>query len=143
MSNQDPSSVARAWLDAFNASDWEKTKSFLSPDSVYEEHGSQRHIEGTDAIMEVYEAWKTAMPDVKGNLTNTYTNGDKVALELTWEGTHTGALVTPAGTIPASGKRQRTPGVMTLEIQAGKIRKSSNYFDMLTFLQQIGAAPAQ
>jgi steroid delta-isomerase-like uncharacterized protein len=83
------------------------------------------------------------MPDVKGNVTNTYTSGDKVALEMAWDGTHTGPLVTPGGTIPASGKRQHTPGVMTLEVQAGKIRKSSNYFDMLTFLQQIGAAPTQ
>jgi predicted ester cyclase len=73
------------------------------------------------------------MPDVKGNVTNTYTSGDKVALEMAWDGTHTGPLVTPGGTIPASGKRQHTPGVMTLEVQAEKIRKSSNYFDMLTF----------
>ena len=142
MSNQDAPSIAHAWLDAFNSSDWQTAQAYLASDSVYEEYGTQRHVEGSQAIVDLYQAWKAAMPDVKGNVTNTYTSGDKVALEMAWDGTHTGPLVTPGGTIPASGKRQHTPGVMTLEVQAGKIRKSSNYFDMLTFLQQIGAAPA-
>ena len=142
MSNQDAAGVAQAWLDAFNASDWEKTKAFLASDSVYEEHGTQRRVEGSEAIVQLYQAWKTAMPDVEGKVANTYSSGNKVALELTWEGTQTGPLETPNGTIPASGKRQVTPGVMTVEVQGGKIQKSSNYFDMLTFLRQIGAAPA-
>ena len=142
MSNQDAAGVAQGWLDAFNSSDWDKARAHLSSDSIYEEYGTQRHLQGSEAIINLYQAWKTAMPDVKGNVANTYTSGNKVALELTWEGTHTGPLVTPSGTIPASGKHQRTPGVMTLEVQGGKIQKSSNYFDMLTFLQQIGAAPA-
>jgi steroid delta-isomerase-like uncharacterized protein len=143
MSNQDATTVARGWLDAFNASDWTKAKAHLAPNSVYEEYGTQRRIEGSDAIIELYQGWKTAMPDVKGNLTNVYSSGDKVALELTWDGTQTGPLQTPDGAIPASGKRQHTPGVMTIEVQGGRISKSSNYFDMLTFLQQIGAAPGQ
>lgn len=142
MSNQDALAVAHAWLDAFNSSDWEKAKAYLASDSVYEEYGTQRHIEGSDAIVQLYQAWKAAMPDVEGTVTNTYTSGSKVALELAWDGTHTGPLVTPGGTIPASGKRQHTPVIMTVEVEGGKIRKSSNYFDMLTFLQQIGAAPA-
>jgi steroid delta-isomerase-like uncharacterized protein len=142
MSNQDATSIAKEWLEAFNRADWQRTKDYLAPNSIYDEHGTQRHIQGSEAIIATYQSWKAAMPDVQGKVINTYQSGDKVALELTWEGTHTGPLETPSGTIPASGKSQKTPGVMTLEVSNGKIQKSSNYFDMLSFLQQIGAAPA-
>ena len=72
---------------------------------------------------------------------NVLTSGDTVALEVTWEGTQTGPLETPNGPIAASGKRQKTPGVWSLDIVGGKVQASRQYFDMLTFLQQIGAAP--
>jgi len=141
MTNQDAAGVAHGWLDAFNSSDWEKAKAHLSSDSVYEEYGTQRHLEGSEAIIQLYQAWKTAMPDVKGKLANTYTSGNKVALELTWEGTHTGPLVTPGGTIPASGKHQETRAAMVFTFQGDRIKESHQYFDLMTLLRQIGALP--
>jgi steroid delta-isomerase-like uncharacterized protein len=142
MTEQENIQVARAFLEAFNAGDWARVKASLVPDSVYEELGTQRRIEGSDAIMEAYRGWKTAMPDARGNVRNAFSGGNSVALEVVWEGTQTGPLQTPGGTIPASGKKQTTPGVFTVEVEGGKIKSSRNYFDMLTFLQQIGAAPA-
>lgn len=134
--------VARAHLDAFNGADWAGLKGSLASDSVYDEHGTQRHIEGADAIVAAFKAWKTAMPDVTGTVRNVLTSGDSVALEVTWEGTHTGPLETPSGSIAASGKRQKTPGIWSIDVKEGKVQSSRQYFDMLTFLQQIGAAPA-
>ena len=80
------------------------------------------------------------MPDVKGTVTSAIESGQQVALEVTWEGTHTGELMTPQGTIPPSGKRQKTPAAFIFEYQNGELKQSRHYFDMLTFLQQIGAA---
>jgi steroid delta-isomerase-like uncharacterized protein len=134
--------VAETFLNGFNKSDWKAVRAVLADDSVYEEHGTQRRIEGADATMGVYQAWKTAMPDVRGVVQNVATAGDTALVELVWEGTHTGPLETPTGTVPASGKSQRTPGVFSIDVKNGVIATSRNYFDMLTFLQQIGAAPA-
>ena len=106
------------------------------------EHGTQRRIEGVDAIIDAYKAWKTAMPDVQGSVQKAATSGDSAILEVVWEGTHTGPLETPNGTIPASGKSQRTPGAFSVDVKDGVITSSRNYFDILTLLQQIGAAPA-
>ena len=138
----DAASAAEAFLNAFNNSDWDALRAAMTDNSVYEEYGTQRRIEGADAIMDVYKAWKTAMPDVKGIIQGVATSGDSAMIELVWEGTQTGPLETPDGTIPASGKSQRTPGVFSVDVQDGAIVGSRNYFDMLTFLQQIGAAPA-
>jgi len=66
--------------------------------------------------------------------------GQQVVLEIMLEGTQTGELLTGQGTIPASGNRQRTPAAWIFDYQSGQLRESRHYFDMLTFLLQIGAA---
>jgi len=80
------------------------------------------------------------MPDVKGTVTRALEDGQRVVLEMTWEGTQTGELVTAQGTIPPSGKRHKTPAAFIFDYDRGELRQSRHYFDMLTFLQQIGAA---
>ncbi len=140
MSEQDNIKLVQGWLTAFGASDWDTVESSLASDHVYEEFGTQRRIEGSGSIVDVMRAWKVAMPDVKGNVRNVVASGDSVVMELTWEGTHTGTLVTADGEIPASGKKQVTPGAMSVEVVNGKMQSSRNYFDLMTFLQQIGAA---
>jgi predicted ester cyclase len=57
-------------------------------------------------------------------VTSAVASGNATALELTWKGTHTGPLVTAAGTIPPSGKRQETPGAIFFTFEGGKIKES-------------------
>ncbi len=52
----------------------------------------------------------------------------------------TGPLATPDGEIPASGKHQTTPAVLISDYDGDQLKESRHYFDMLTLLQQIGAA---
>ena len=114
--------VAKAHLEAFNGADWAGLRASMAGDSVYDEHGTQRHIEGADAIVALFKAWKTAMPDVVGTVRNVLTSGETVALEVTWQGTQTGPLETPNGTIAASGKRQTTPGIWSIDVKDGKVQ---------------------
>ena len=60
---------------------------------------------------------------------------------MTWKGTHTGPLATPQGTLPASGKRQKTPAAFFFTFEGDKIKESRHYFDSMTLLKQIGAQP--
>jgi predicted ester cyclase len=78
------------------------------------------------------------MPDVKGTVTNACATGDTVVIEVTWKGTHTGPLQGPRGTIPATGKQQTTRSAWIMNCDVGKIKESRNYFDRLSFLQQLG-----
>jgi len=81
------------------------------------------------------------MPDVKGTVTGAVAGDNQVVLELTWRGTQTGPLVTPGGTIPASGKSQATPAAWVFDFTGDKIMESRQYFDMMSLMQQIGAIP--
>ncbi len=141
MGEQDVIRLARDAVDAFNESDWDRSRAQLTANTVYNELGTQRSLKGPDEILGALQAWKQAMPDVKGTVTNAVASGNTVTLEVTWRGTHTGPLVSPAGTLPPSGKSQTTPSAWVLEYDGDKIRESRHYFDMVTFLTQIGAMP--
>jgi steroid delta-isomerase-like uncharacterized protein len=133
--------LARRQVDAFNTGDWEQLQAGLAVDSLYDEFGTQRKIEGPEKIVELFKAWKTAFPDAVGTVTSAMASGSKAALEVTWSGTHSGPLVTAEGSIPASGKRQETPAAVFFTFEGDKIKESRHYFDSMTLLKQIGAQP--
>ena len=139
----DLTTIAREAVEAFNASDWERTKAIMTHDYVYNEVGTQRRIQGPEEVVAALQGWKEAMPDVTGSVTNALASGNTVTLEVTWEGTQTGPLEGPMGTIPASGRRQVTSSAWILTFEGEKIKESNHYFDMLSLLTQIGAIPGQ
>ena len=141
MGEQEIIAVAEGIVGAFNDSDWDRSRVPLTPSTVYNEVGTQRSLKGPDEILEALKGWKQAMPDVKGTVTNSFARGNTVTLEVTWKGTQTGPMVTPDGTIPASGKSQTTPSAWILEFEGDKVKESRHYFDMVTLLTQIGAMP--
>ncbi len=131
--------IAREHVTAFNSGDWEKLRAGLAADARYDEFGTQRMVEGPDKIVELFKGWKTAFPDAAATVTSAVASGNKAGLEVTWKGTHTGPLVTPEGTIPASGKSQETPGAIFFTFEDDKVKESRQYFDSMTLLKQIGA----
>jgi steroid delta-isomerase-like uncharacterized protein len=141
LTTDDLAKIARDQIDAFNKGDWEQMRALLTSDARYHELGTEREIEGPDQIVELFQGWKTAFPDAAGTVTNAVASGNSVVLEVTWTGTHTGPLVTSAGTIPASGKRQDTPAAVLYLFEGDKIKASRHYFDAMTLLKQIGAQP--
>jgi steroid delta-isomerase-like uncharacterized protein len=138
---QDLIVTARGAVDAFNASDWGRYEATLAPGSLYDEVGTSRRVEGAGDIISCLQAWKAAMPDVTGSVTNAFATGNTVILEVTWKGTHTGPLQGPKGSIPATGKQQTTRASWVLSFEGGKVKESRHYFDMLSFMQQLGILP--
>lgn len=138
MTEQDLIQAARGVVEAFNASDWEGYKAALTSDSVYDEVGTSRRVQGAGNIIQHMQGWKVGMPDVKGTVTNTYATGNTVVVELTWKGTHTGPLEGPTGTVQATGKQQTTRSSWVLNFDGGKVKESRQYFDMLSLMQQLG-----
>lgn len=137
--NVGPEKVARRIVAAHSASDWAGVRESLAPGSVYEEYGTQRRIEGPDAIVAALQAWKKAFPDVEGTVDNALTAGNTVSIEITWRGTHTGPLETANGSLPASGKAFAFHTAWIMDVQNEKVVGSRHYFDLATLLQQIGA----
>lgn len=134
--------VARRLLDAFNAADWDTFRATLAPDGVLEEVPTGRRAEGADAIVALMQGWKRAFPDGRGTVRNLFGSGNAALLEVDWDATHTGPLVTEQGSIPPSGKSVRIDTVLVLEVEGDQAKLTRHYFDLLQILTPIGAVPA-
>ena len=141
MSEAEAVRIARENVDAWTAGDWDRLRAALAPDVVYDEVGSQRRLVGVNDFVQSYQAWKRAGPDGKGTVMRALASGDTVLIEVTWTATQTGPMETPKGPIPPSGKQWNLRGAQVITVKDGKIKELRQYFDMLTILQQIGAAP--
>jgi steroid delta-isomerase-like uncharacterized protein len=126
-------------IDAFNGADWDRMRTHLADDVTYSETGTGRRIEGADAYLELCHGWRDAFPDVAGTITDS-AGGDGVAvLEIRWQGTHTGPLMTPAGVLPPSGNRVEADASFWARYDGDRIRELHHHLDVLTLLQQVGA----
>ena len=129
-------------LEAFNEANWPRFREALAPDVTYEETGTGRRLEGTEAYMAALEGWKRAIPDVHCTIRNRIAAGDTAGFELVWEGTHSGPLDSKGGAIPASGKQIRVLAALASTSQGNKVKSVRHYLDVLTLLHQIGAIPS-
>jgi steroid delta-isomerase-like uncharacterized protein len=134
--------IAKAAVTAYNDKDWNKGKDILAADAVYDEKGTRRRIQGAGEIIEAWQGWAKAFPDSKATFVRAFESGDTAVLELVWKGVHTGPLQTPTGTIPPSNKPIELPACQIVQVEGGKVKSATHYFDMLTMLTQIGATGA-
>jgi steroid delta-isomerase-like uncharacterized protein len=128
-------------ITAFNHADWDSIRPLIAPDLVYAETGTGRRVEGADAYFEALTGWRDAVPDVTGTIRNVVASDDTVAQEIVWEGTHTGALQTPGGTLEPTGNHIRIDATAWYRFDDGLIQEVHHHLDLLTLLQQIGALP--
>ena len=131
--------IAKDAITAFNQKDWNRIRALYALDAVYDEKATQRRIQGPDQIIESLRMWTTAFPDANGTIVRELVVGDIAVLELVWNGTHTGPLQTPAGSIAASSRSIQIPACSVMQIEGEKIKLDTHYFDLLTLLTQIGS----
>jgi steroid delta-isomerase-like uncharacterized protein len=131
--------VAREQIEAFNAGDWDRFQATIAQDCVYDEPGTQRHAEGSDAIVELNRGWKETFPDAHGTVERAVAANGTVTLEIVWEGTQEGALPTPEGELPPSHRRVKIKAAQVFDVEGDKIKEAHHYFDMAGMLQQLGA----
>ena len=131
--------VARENVEAFNAADWDRFGATMSEDCVYDEPGTQRHVEGVDGIVEINRGWRETFPDAHGTIERAIAADGTATLEITWEGTQAGPLQTPEGELPPSNRHVTVKAAQVFDIEGDKIKEAHHYFDMAGMLQQIGA----
>ena len=132
--------AAKAPELAYNDKNWTAVRASMTSDVVYDEVGTHRRVQGTDQVIALWQGWAKALPDSRCIFHGAIASGSSVSLELTWHGTHTGPLETPAGTIEPTGKPIEIRACVVCELEGDKTRVQRHYFDMATLLRQIGVA---
>jgi steroid delta-isomerase-like uncharacterized protein len=128
-------------IEAFNRADWDSMRAHLTPDVHYEETGTGRRVDGADPYIALCQGWREAFPDVAGTVRTALTGDGIAVLEIGWEGTHTGPLETPGGSVAATGNRVSIEASFWARYEGDRIADARHHVDVLMLLQQVGALP--
>lgn len=136
----DARQLGAKFVDAFNSHDEARIRELNGENVVFEAPGEIR-LEGRDAATEYAMAWLRAFPDARLTVTNELADGDWVAQEFTFEGTHEDTLSSPSGDIPATHKRLDGRGVQIFKVEGEVVTDTRLYFDQVDVMTQLGLMP--
>jgi steroid delta-isomerase-like uncharacterized protein len=139
MPTSDAERVLEAWAMAWSSHDTEKVLSLFTDDCVYEDVTFGAISRGKEELRTFVDGVFAGIPDLKVDLTTHFAAGTWAGMEWVMSGTHKGDF--PG--MPATGKRFSIRGVTILELQAGKIRRNSDYWDAAGVMRQVGLLPSQ
>lgn len=138
---QDNATIVRAHYDAFNQRDVAKDLTLVTDDVKWMNVPFNVNYTGRTGYREFLNNWTTAMPDCKVEVTNVIGGEEWTVVEFIGRGTHSGPLVGPQGTIPATQKKLDLKFCELLRIKDGQIAEAHLYFDGATMLRQFGLLP--
>lgn len=133
----DVDKVLKDYLTALNSHDAEKIASLWMDDGVLDDVASGTVTRGKKELNTSFNDIFTAFPDVEWELKSFFSTGDHIASEWVETGTQTGDW----SGIPATGKSYSIRGASLMELHQGKISRETSYWNLASFLQQLGLMP--
>ena len=138
----DNSSIAQQLYSFWNERNFDGVADLMASDGEIVLVGSGTRFEGPQGGREFSQMWADGFPDGEVTIDDVIAAGDKVVVQHTGRGTHTGPLRSPGGEIPATGRSVTLQLCDVFRIENGKIRSCHSYFDSASLLTQIGVMPA-
>ncbi|HEU4513245.1 MAG TPA: ester cyclase [Nocardioidaceae bacterium] len=134
----DNATLVRSLFDAWNNRDFDAVARDVDANCTIVDMGSGRTVQGPDGFVAFNTALFEAMPDAQFTLDHLTAQGETVVVEYTGRGTHTGDLVLPAGTVPATGRSITVHVCEIDEIRNDKITSARVYVDSGAVMAQLG-----
>jgi steroid delta-isomerase-like uncharacterized protein len=103
------------------------------PDAIAHGLGSEPDVMGVDGFKEYFRTLQSALTDIRIEVQETITEGDKAAARVLVRAKHTGGSLS----IPAKGNDVEFSGVVITRLKDGKITEAWNYFDFATMYKQM------
>jgi steroid delta-isomerase-like uncharacterized protein len=136
----DPRQIGAKFVEAFNAHDEAAIRALNGENVVFEAPGDV-HIKGREAATAYAMSWLRAFPDARQTVTNELVDGNWVAQEFTFQGTHEDTLSSPTGDIPATHNRLSGRGVQVFKVEGDVVTDTRLYFDQVQVMTQLGLMP--
>lgn len=127
--------------ETFNAHDIDGFTSVLADDVVFRAPG-EMNGHGKAACAQFFAGWFGAFPDAGVQVHGLHIAGDAAIEEGTFTGTHQGALHSPAGDIPPTGRPVTVDYIQVLRFRDGKHISFNLMYDRLALLEQLAIIPA-
>jgi steroid delta-isomerase-like uncharacterized protein len=90
-----------------------------------------------EGFRQLGEVFKTAMSDMRHDVTRSWEVGDTGIVEAVFSGRHTGPLITPEGTVPATGNEVSFPYADFFQVRDGKVVSHRIYWDNAAMMAQL------
>ena len=126
-----------ALLDAWNAHDTERLKTFFDPQYEGVDVANPGLQRGVTEAQQRIETYLRAFPDLNFTLDDTVLQGAQVVLMWTAHGTHRGVFMH----IPPTGRRVVVRGISVLTMKDDKILRGYYMWDVAGLLRAIGLLP--
>ena len=117
------------WAASWSAHDLERLLLLFTADVVYEDVPMGAVNRGVTELRAFAEQILARLPDITFELQSSFTDGSRGGAEWVMRGTRD----------PATGKRVEVRGVSVFEFDGDKVRRCSDYWDMATYLKQLGS----
>jgi len=127
----------QALLDAFNRRDLSQWRRQLAPEFTASYPGL-RECRDADTAYAFNAPFLAAFSDLHFHIRLATTAGDRQICVWTARGTHDGPLVSPAGTLPPSGRTGSVDGVLVTTVRNGQIVREETYWNVPDLLALIG-----
>jgi steroid delta-isomerase-like uncharacterized protein len=127
-----------AWASAWSSKDLTKFMALFTEDAVYEDVTFGEVNQGSEGLRKFATGTFDAFGGLNFELKSRFvsTDGRRGALEWLWRGRQTKDL--PG--LPATGKPFEVRGASVVEFRDGKISRNADYWDLSTYLRQVGLA---
>lgn len=124
--------VAEAYVRAWNAHDSVAIDSLLAPGGIHEDIAQNFVGKNSADAVKFMRGMLASEPDFKWDVTAATEDGRYVALEWTWKSTYTGP--DPTGK-QVTNRRISGRGASFAEIEKGRIKRFTDYYDMASFFR--------
>jgi predicted ester cyclase len=132
--------TAAHFVAAFNANDEKALNELHASDIKFSAPGGFKATNAHEATAYA-KRWLKGFPNGKMTVRNEIVSAPWVVQEVTMEGTNTGPLEGPMGTVQPTHKHVVGKGVQILKVENGKITEARIYFDLLDQMTQLGLIP--
>lgn len=133
--------LLRAVADAFNAREWDRAGELMTDDVQFEDVATGVSLRGPEGFVGYAQSWAGAFPDMRIETVSVVADGTHVAGEFKGGGTHQGTLPTPAGDIPATGRRFEERFIFYCDVADGRLSGVRDYYNAMSVMTQLGLIP--
>jgi ketosteroid isomerase-like protein len=133
----DPEAFVRESYAIAERMDLEGWKSRFTNDGIFTDQSVGVTYKGAELDYPVRQ-YGTAFGDMHRELYDLWTVGETVIVRLALQGTHSGPLALPFGTLPPTGKKMDAPCADIFELEDGRIKRFDCYPEGSVILTQLG-----
>jgi steroid delta-isomerase-like uncharacterized protein len=138
--HQDAKALVHRWFDeVWNQGREDTIDELFTHGVAYGLGESDVTVRGPSDFKVFFHTMRSTFPDLRINIEDSVAEGDKCAVRVVLEGTHSG----PGFGVPPTGRRIHVAGIVIIHAAGGKLTAGWNTWDQLGLLRQIGALPGQ